>query len=140
MIAAPSRATWQNPRIFFPLSAVFLAGAASGALMMQLGLHSKLHRLAVTNPIPAIASTPVQSRETVLQRFNSELGLSQDQSRKIANVLEDYTQYYQSLQDQLDDVRATGRTQILQILNPDQRVKFDKLMSEVSPQLEAPAR
>jgi len=45
-------------------------------------------------------------------------GASQDQSQKIANVLEDYTQYYQSLQDQLDDVRATGRTQILQILNP----------------------
>ncbi len=73
-----------------------------------------------------------------MQRFNSELGLSQDQSQKIANVLEDYTQYYQSLQDQLDDVRSTGRTQILQILNPDQRDKFDKLMNDLAPQLEAP--
>jgi len=130
MIAASARATWQNPRVVFPLMMVFLAGAASGALWMQLGLHEKLHRTAVSNPAP--------SRETVLQRFNSELGLSQDQSQKIANVLEDYTQYYQSLQDQLDDVRATGRTQILQILNPDQRDKFDKLMNDLAPQLEAP--
>ncbi len=130
MMAAPARAPWQNPRVVSTLMMVFLAGAVSGALWMQLGLHDKLHRTAVSNPAP--------TRETVLQRFNSELGLSQDQSKKIANVLEDYTQYYQSLQDQLDDVRATGRTQILQILNPDQRDKFEKIMNDVAPQLEAP--
>jgi|HubBroStandDraft_1064217.scaffolds.fasta_scaffold165599_1 hypothetical protein len=130
MIAAAARTPWQNPRVLFPLMMVFLAGAASGALWMQLGLHDKLHRTAVSNPAP--------SRETVLQRFNSELGLSQDQSQKIATVLEDYTQYYQSLQDQLDDVRATGRTQILQILNPDQRDKFEKIMNDLTPQLEVP--
>jgi len=110
---------------------VFLAGAASGALWMQFGLHDKLHRTAVASASP--------SRETVIQRFNSELGLSQDQSQKIASVLEDYTQYYQSLQDQLDDVRATGRTQILLILNPDQRDKFEKLMNDLAPQLEGPS-
>lgn len=130
MIAATARTPWQNPRVVFPLMMVFLAGAASGALWMQLGLHDKLHRTSVSNPAP--------SQETVLQRFNSELGLSHDQSQKIATVLEDYTQYYQSLQDQLDDVRATGRTQILQILNPDQRDKFDKIMNDLTPQMEAP--
>jgi hypothetical protein len=130
MIAASARAPWQNPRIVFPLMMVFMAGAASGALWMKFGLHDKLHRVEVSNPTP--------SRETVLQRFNSELGLSQDQSQKIANVLEEYTQYYQSLQDQLDDVRSTGRTQILEVLNPDQRDKFEKMMSELAPQLEAP--
>jgi hypothetical protein len=131
MIAATARTPWQNPRVVTTLMMVFLAGAGSGALWMQFGLHDKLHRTAVSNPAP--------SRETVLQRFNSELGLSQDQSQKIAGVLEEYTQYYQSLQDQLDDVRATGRTQILQILNPDQREKFDKLMNDLTPQLETPA-
>jgi hypothetical protein len=130
MMAAPARAPWQNPRVVSTLMMVFLAGAASGALWMQFGLHDKLHRIAVSNPAP--------TRETVLQRFNSELGLSQDQSQKIANVLEDYTHYYQSLQDQLDDVRATGRTQILQILNPDQRDKFEKIMNDLAPQLETP--
>jgi len=135
MIAAAARTPWQNPRVFFPLMMVFLAGAASGALWMQLGLHDKLHRTAVSNPSPSSAP----SKEALLNRFNSELGLSQDQSQKIATVLEDYTQYYQSLQDQLDDVRATGRTQILQILNPDQRDKFEKIMTDLTPQLEAPA-
>jgi hypothetical protein len=130
MIVAAARAPWQNPRVLFPLMTVFLAGAASGALWMQFGLHDKLHRALVSNPAP--------SQETVLLRFNSELGLSQDQSQKIANVLEDYSQYYRSLQDQLDDLRATGRTQILQILNPDQRDKFEKIMNDLTPQLENP--
>jgi hypothetical protein len=130
MIAATARTPWQNPRVVTTLMMVFLAGAGSGALWMQFGLHDKLHRAAVSNPAP--------SRETVLQRFNSELGLSQDQSQKIASVLTDYTEYYQSLQDQLDDVRATGRTQILQILNADQRDKFEKLMKDLAPQLETP--
>ena len=115
---------------------VFLAGAASGVLWMDFGLHDKLHRIAVTNPVV----TPQPNRETVIQRFNSELELTPDQSQKIASVLQDYTQYYQSLQDQLDDLRATGRTQILQILNPEQRVKFDKLMTDVVPQLETPSK
>lgn len=130
MMAAAARAPWQNPRVLFPLMMVFLAGAASGALWMQLGLHERLHRALVSNPAPA----PTQ--ETVLLRFNSELNLSQDQSQKIASVLDDYTQYYRSLQDQLDDLRATGRTQILQILNPDQRDKFEKIMNDLTPQLE----
>ena|ERR1035438_4205154 len=136
MMAAAARGSWQNPRIFLPLTMVFLAGAASGVLWMDLGLHDKLHRIVVNNPMV----TPQPSRETVIQRFNSELGLTADQSQKIAGVLQDYTQYYQSLQDQLDDLRATGQTQIRQILNPDQRVKFDKLMTDVIPQLETPSK
>jgi hypothetical protein len=133
MIAASTRAPWQNARVLSTLMLVFLAGAASGALWMQLGLHEKLHR-AVSTPSPA------PTRDVLLQRFNTELGLSQDQSHKIANVLADYSQYYQSLQDQLDDVRATGRTQILQILNPDQRDRFEKIMNDMGPQLETPSK
>jgi hypothetical protein len=131
MMVAAARAPWKNPRILSTLLLVFLAGAASGALWMQLGLHEKLHR-----SVAAASREP--SREAVLQRFRTELDLSGDQSDKIAMVLEDYRQYYQSLQDQLDDLRSTGKTRILQILNPDQREKFEKMMNDLAPQL-APA-
>jgi hypothetical protein len=94
---------------------------------MQLGLHDKLH-----HSVSAAASP----RDAVLLKFKSQLGLSPAQSDKIAKVLEDYTQYYQSLQDQLDDVRATGKTQILQILDPQQRGKFEEMMNELAPQLQ----
>jgi biopolymer transport protein ExbD len=130
MHAAAERAPWQNPRILSTLFFVFLAGATFGALSMSFGLHDKLHHAASAPP-------PAASRDAVLQKFKTELDLSGDQTNKLALVLEDYRLYYQSLQDQLDDLRATGKTRILQILNADQKVKFEKMVQDLAPQLEA---
>lgn len=124
MMLATTQAPWRNPRVLSTLMLVFLAGAAAGALSMQMGLHGWLHRTMST---PEPASPPA----TLLEKFNTELGLTQDQSRKISAVLADYTQYYQSIQEQLDDVRSTGRRQILGILTPDQRDKFEKMAPEL---------
>ena len=131
MDGADARAPWLNMRVLTTLALVFLAGAASGALWMQFGLHERLH-----HTVAALAPAP--TRDQILQRFNTELGLSQDQSQKIAAVLSDYTQYYESLQEQLDDVRATGKTQILQILNPDQRDRFEKIVNDLELPLNQP--
>lgn len=123
-MVAEERATWQNPRIFSTLLLVFLAGAAAGAVSMKFGLHEILHRSAV----PA-------SKEEVLQKFRTDLNLTPAQTERISLVLDDYRHYYQSVQDQLDDIRATGKMRILQELNPAQRQKFQKLMGEIPPQL-----
>jgi hypothetical protein len=133
-MAASERAPWQNPRILSTLFLVFVAGAAVGGLAMQLGLHDKLHRTA-----SAATREPNRrelNREVVLQKFKTELQLSGAQTEGIALVLEDYGKYYQSLQDQLDDLRLTGKTRILQILNPDQRARFEKMMADLAPQLQ----
>jgi hypothetical protein len=124
MMVAAQRAPWQNPRILSTLLLVFLAGATTGALSMRMGLHDKLHRSSASG-----------SREAVLQKFRTELDLSGAQTEKLGPVLDDYSQYYQSLQDQLDDLRATGKTRILQILNDDQRAKFERMMADLAPQL-----
>ncbi len=125
MMVAAERAPWQNPRILTTLLLVFLAGATSGALSMRMGLHDKLHR-------PASREA---SRDVILQKFKTQLDLSGPQTEKLSLVLDDYSQYYQSLQDQLDDLRATGKSRILQILNPDQRAKFQKVMTDLAPEL-----
>ncbi len=124
--AKPSaeRATWQNPRIFSTLLFVFLAGGATGAVSMKFGLHEFLHR-----------ASPPTSKEAVLQKFRTDLNLTPAQTDKISLILDDYRHYYQSVQDQEDDIRATGKMRILQELNPDQRDKFQKLMGEIPPQL-----
>jgi hypothetical protein len=128
MMAAADRAPWQNPRILFTLMLVFLAGASTGALSMRMGLHEKLHRTAS-------APSRESARAALLQKFQTELGLTGQQTEKLALVLDDYTQYYESLQEQLDDLRATGKTRILQILDPDQRAKFQKVMTDLTPEL-----
>src|SRR5438876_211647 len=109
-------APWQNPRVVSTLLLVFVAGAASGALLMRLDLHNRLHRTVS-------ASTKDASRDAVLQNFKSKLELSAGQTQQIALVLEDYRHYYDSLQDQLNDMRATGKNRILEILDPAQREK-----------------
>jgi hypothetical protein len=146
MMAAAERAPWQNPRILTILMLVFVAGAASGALVMQLGLHEVLHRASAPRtvfphavaPVPsATAATTAQEagHQAVLIRFQTELGLTGAQTEKLALVLDDYSQYYQSLQDQLDDLRASGKTRIMQLLDAEQRVKFEKMMNQLAPQL-----
>jgi Spy/CpxP family protein refolding chaperone len=123
----------QNPKVISTLVVVFLAGAAAGALAMQLGLHDKLHRTAAAASKPV----PLAAKDAVLQRFKTELNLSAAQTQQISSILDDYRHYYQSLQDQLDDVRALGKTRIVQILDDGQRQKFDKMMNELQPQIEA---
>ena len=119
-----------NPRIASTLLLVFLAGAAVGMLGMRYGLHDRLHRVA------AAASPPREtSREAVLQNFKTKLDLSAEQTGQIAVVLQDYSHYYESLQDQLDDLRSTGLNRIQQILQPGQREKFEKMRTELAPQL-----
>jgi hypothetical protein len=118
-----------NPRIASTLLLVFLAGAATGMLGMQYGLHERLHRVA------AAAAPRDANREAVLQDFKTKLDLSPEQTDQIAVVLQDFSHYYESLQDQLDDLRSTGLSRILQILQPGQREKFEKMRTELAPQL-----
>jgi len=122
MTLAAERPTWQNPRIFSTLLLVFLAGATAGAVSMKLGLHQVLHPPA---PTPA----------SVLQKFRTDLDLTPAQAQKISVILDDYLQYFQSVQEQQKENRATGRMRILQELNPSQREKFQKMMGEIPPQL-----
>jgi Spy/CpxP family protein refolding chaperone len=125
-----SPAPWRNRRVVSTLVLVFLAGASAGAFAMRFGLHDKLHRT-----VSAASREP--SREAVLQNFKTKLDLSNEQTEQIDMVLEDYRQYYESLQEQLDDLRSTGRNRILQVLAPPQREKFEKMMSDLVPQLDS---
>ena len=124
----------QNPKVIATLVVVFLAGVATGALSMQVGIHDKLHR-TVSAASPPAARGPL-TNDALVQRFKTELNLSPEQTSNIALVLDDYRHYYQSLQDQLDDVRATGKSRILQILDPAQRAKFEQITGELQPQIE----
>lgn len=124
----------KNPKIIGTLVLVFLAGAMTGAIGMQLRLHERLHRA-----VAAASARPVRrvaANDALMQRFKSELQLSGEQTEKLAMVLGDYRHYYESLQDQLDDVRSTGKKRILQILDQDQRARFERIMGDLQPQLE----
>lgn len=117
------RPSWQNPRVLGILLLVFLSGAVFGALTMRAGLHERLHR----------GTALWKDDSTVLsyERLTKELNLSPQQRQQLRTILDDYVRYHQDLQAQLDDWRATGKNQILQILDPDQRQRFERLTTEL---------
>jgi len=116
-----SRAPWQNPRIIFILLAIFLSGAATGAIAMKRLVSPERHRGYFT----------ADGREISLQRFRNNLSLSPDQEREMAAILDDFMMYYQTLQAQMDDVRATGKDRIMKILNEEQKQRFLKMLDDL---------
>jgi hypothetical protein len=55
-----------------------------------------------------------------------QLGLSDQQARQLDSILDDFGRYY-------DNLMADGQTRIRQILDDQQRQKFDKLIAERRP-------
>lgn len=111
------RPSWQNPRVLVILLLVFLSGAAVGALTMRVGMRARHYG---NNPQATSISYDRLTRD-------KELNLSPEQCRQLKTILDDYARYHQDLQAQLDDWKATGKNQILRILNPGQRERFERL-------------
>ncbi len=128
------RNPWQNPKVLTTLLLVFASGAIAGALTMRLGLYVR----NASAKSPAVASLNPDNVQLFLQRYRDELNLTPDQTAKVRAVLNDYLMYYKTLDEQLeeirlqlDDVRATGKSRIVEILTPEQQKKFEKISGEL---------
>ena len=112
---------WKNPRIVYTLFFVFLSGAVAGALVARISMSPERH----------IPFWNEGGREISLQRFKKELDLTPQQAGEIEIVLDDFVMYYQTLQAQMDDVRATGKNRILKLLREDQKQKFVRMLNDL---------
>jgi uncharacterized membrane-anchored protein YhcB (DUF1043 family) len=121
---AAGNTSWQNPKVLTTLVLVFVAGAFSGALSMRWGLHERMHPQVTSLRNPEAA-------KALLDRCRKELNLTPKQANEMATVLDDYKQYYENLQDQMDEIRGTGRERIKQILTKEQQLRFEKILGEV---------
>jgi len=57
-----SAASACNPKVAGTLAVVFLAGAAVGALTMQMGLHERLHRTVSAATLQVVRKAPATMR------------------------------------------------------------------------------
>ena|SRR5262245_46451342 len=96
------------------LAVVFLCGAAAGALVMDLRVHDRLK--------PPVLDTAT-GKAVYFQRLQKELNLSPAQAEQIQSVLNDFWQYYRT-------VLSESKQQVDQLLNEDQRRKFDRLLQQ----------
>jgi len=108
---------WQGSRLscIITISLVFLTGAITGGVAMNLGVHKWMHR-----------SVPLWTeggKEISLQRWKRELNLSPEQTKEMVMILDDFGVYYRN-------VLSDGKARILKILNDQQKRKFETMLSE----------
>jgi hypothetical protein len=104
----------QATACFALFALVFLCGAVVGALAMNLGAHNRLHKSAFwTAP----------GKAAYLERVRKELDLTPVQTDQMKSILDDFTLLYRT-------VLSDGKDRILQILNDEQKHKFEHLLQE----------
>jgi Spy/CpxP family protein refolding chaperone len=99
------------------LTLVFLCGAAAGAVVMNFGVHNRLHQ-------PSFDTAA--GREVYFSRMKRELNLTSAQQEQMESILNDFWTYYRT-------VLSESKTKVEQILNEEQRRKFERILQERQP-------
>jgi len=92
---------------------VFLCGAVLGAVVMSVSGHASLHGSA-----PATTGFSMSVPE-----WKQKLNLTEQQTDQLQSILDDFSHYY-------DNVLADGNSRILQILDPEQKKRFEKMLQQ----------
>ena len=92
---------------------VFLCGAVMGAVVMSFSGHARLHG---TPPVATGLSMSVTE-------WKDQLNLSDQQTEQLKSILDDFSHYY-------DNVLADGNSRIMQILNPEQKTRFERMLQQ----------
>jgi hypothetical protein len=72
---------------------------------------------------PHGAPPPAAGLSMSVAEWKQGLDLSDQQTVQLTSILDDFARYY-------DNVLADGNSRIMQILNPEQRRKFDRMLRE----------
>ena len=99
------------------LTLVFLCGAAAGAVVMNFGVHNRLHQ-------PSFDTAA--GREVYFSRMKRELNLTSAQQEQMESILNDFWTYYRT-------VLSESKTKVEQILNEEQRRIFERILQERQP-------
>jgi len=110
-LVAPAKSPKVTLCVSFAL--IFLCGAVSGALFVNLRTHTG--REVVRGQF---------NSQLELQRLHKELDLSDEQTRQLHMILDDVSKYY-------DNVLSDGQTRVMQILDDKQKARFQELLANV---------
>ena len=124
-------AGWSNPRVLAILSVMFFFGAAFGSVVTREYLHAHMDAQKRANTMEAMKGMG-------LGELQSQLNLTPQQYHVVAEQLDVYAKYYQNIEDQQADIeeqRANvvelGKRRILDVLNDDQKRRFNELFGSV---------
>jgi len=105
------------------VSVIFLAGMAAGAVGMRL-----VDRHWLQPPNPAFSAS---EKELAVQHFRRELSLDEQQARAIEAILDEFMMQQAELMTQFKSSRLSGHERIIQILNEEQRRRFQEVVNQL---------
>lgn len=108
--------------------AVFLAGAVAGALVMNLAEHFILH--PARPMVEPAKKWDEAGRVHYVERFKSELNLSEAQSRQLERILDETMRQYDDLHSFTHHIRQEGIMRIRAMLDDNQRKRFDDIVKK----------
>jgi hypothetical protein len=120
---AGARISWRNARLLLAIFLVFLSGAVAGMLVMRRTTRPPQEH-------PASYYT-IGGKKIAVDQLAKQLELSPAQAQQLETILDDFVMYVQTLQSQMDDVRANGKARILSILDEKQKAKFEKMLGDM---------
>ena len=112
---------WSNPKVLAILAVVFLFGAASGAVVTRQYLHRWM-------PVPYGHEFVYQGKRLGMEQLKAELQLRPEQALRVELMLDDFAKYYQNIEDQRSAVAAMGKEKILEVLDNDQKQRFERML------------
>jgi hypothetical protein len=112
---------WSNPKVLAILAVVFLCGAAFGAAAVRQYLHNRM-------PVQGGREFVYQGKRLGLEQLKTELQLRPEQALRVELMLDDFAKYYQNIEDQRSAVAVMGKEKILDVLDADQKQRFEQML------------
>ena len=105
------------------LAVVFVAGLATGILGTR----------AYDRHMAKVTADPLeQQRDVAMERLSRDLALDDQQASKVQTILDEYIMLEADLLSQVRSLQQQGRNEILQVLDANQRTKFENMLRKVS--------
>jgi hypothetical protein len=105
------------------LLVVFVAGLATGILGTR----------SYDNHLARAAVDPLAPQKAVaMERLTRDLSLNDDQAGRVQTIIDEYIMMEADLLSQVRTLQQQGRSEILQVLEPEQRTKFETMVHPVS--------
>lgn len=99
---------------------IFLCGLAAGSVLTRAYLHARMPAVTQGRTIEA-------AQRFGLSRLKTTLNLTSAQELTITEVLDDYSKYYQNIEEQREDVAEHGKQRILDVLDERQKNRFNEI-------------
>ncbi|MGH9519525.1 MAG: hypothetical protein ACRD2D_07735 [Terriglobales bacterium] len=107
---------------------IFASGLLLGGTLMNVAEHYWLHAHAANE-------YDIRQHRLIAAQMNRRLHLSADQQQAVDGVLQQTIAQYQTLELQLapqfDAVRQRDRRDLRDVLDPAQKIEFDRIVAEV---------